>query len=84
MNQQEAELRQQRLEINQAEMIERIRRAVPEDGLLEAFSGVVLGRFSKPTERVYSVFKPSFCIIAQAVSRCVWQRKHSATIQGII
>ncbi|HEX6729951.1 MAG TPA: AraC family transcriptional regulator, partial [Pyrinomonadaceae bacterium] len=65
MNQQEAELKQQRLQINQAEMIERISRAVPEDGLLEAFAGVFLGRFSKPTERVYSVFKPSFCIIAQ-------------------
>ena len=43
----------------------RISRAVPEDGLLEAFPGVILGRFSKPTERVYSVFNPSFCIIAQ-------------------
>jgi len=50
MNQQEAELRQQRIQINQAEMIERISRAVPEDGLSEVFPGVVLGRFSKPTE----------------------------------
>lgn len=65
MSQQEAELKLQRIQINQAEMIERISRAVAEDGLLEAFPGVMLGRFSKPTERVYSVFKPSFCIIAQ-------------------
>jgi AraC-like DNA-binding protein len=65
MNQQEAELRQQRLQINRMEMIERISRSVPEDGLLEAFPGLTLGRFSRPTERVYSVFKPSFCIIAQ-------------------
>jgi len=65
MNQPEVELDRQRIQIDQAEMIGRIRRAVPEDGLLEAFPGVVLGRFSKPTERVYSVFKPSFCIIAQ-------------------
>lgn len=43
----------------------RISRAVPKDGLLEAFPGVILGRFSKPTERVYTVFNPSFCIIAQ-------------------
>ena len=43
----------------------RISRAVPKDGLLEALPGVILGRFSKPTERVYSVFNPSFCIIAQ-------------------
>lgn len=46
-------------------MIERISRAVPEDGLLEALPEVTLGRFSRPTERVYSLFKPSFCIIAQ-------------------
>jgi hypothetical protein len=46
-------------------MIERISRAAPEDGLLEALPGVVLGRFSRPTERVYSLFQPSFCIIAQ-------------------
>jgi len=65
MNHQEAELAKQRLEISQAEMVGRISRAVPEDGLLEAFPGVTLGRFSKPTERVYSLFKPSFCIIAQ-------------------
>jgi len=65
MNHQGAELKQPRIQINQAEMIGRISRAVPEDGLLEAFPGVILGRFSKPTERVYSVFKPSFCIIAQ-------------------
>src|SRR6266436_2525372 len=65
MNQREAELKHQRIKINKAEMVERISRAVSNDGLLEAFPGVVLGRFSKPTERVYSVFKPSFCIIAQ-------------------
>ncbi len=46
-------------------MMARMSRAVPEDGLLEALPGVILGRFSKPTERVYSVFSPSFCIIAQ-------------------
>jgi AraC-like DNA-binding protein len=65
MSYREAELIKQTMQINRAEMIARISRAVPKDGLLEAFPGVVLGRFSKPTERVYSVFKPSFCIIAQ-------------------
>ena len=65
MSKREAELIKQTMQINRAEMIERIRRAVPEDGLLEVFSGVILGRFSKPTGPVYSVFNPSFCIIAQ-------------------
>jgi AraC-like DNA-binding protein len=65
MNYQEEEFEQQRVQTSRAELIERMTRAVPEDGLSELFPGVVLGRFSKPTERVYSVFNPSFCIIAQ-------------------
>ena len=65
-------------------MIGRISRAVPEDGLLEAFPGVVLGRFSKPTERVYSVFKPSFCIIAQGSKQVLLEKKHSASIGGTL
>src|SRR5215207_8871930 len=65
MSQQDEKLEQHRLKTGRDELVRRMTRAVPEDGLLEAFPGVVLGRFSRPTERVYSVFKPSFCIIAQ-------------------
>ena len=65
MNHEETELERQRMQISRTELIKRMTRVVPEDGLLEVFSGVILGRFSKPTERVYSVFSPSFCIIAQ-------------------
>lgn len=62
----EAEFEQQRTRINRTELIKRMTRAVPEDGLLEPFPGIVLGRFSKPTEeQVYAMFKPSFCVIAQ-------------------
>jgi AraC-like DNA-binding protein len=66
MSNQEAEFEQQRIRINRAELIARMTRAVPEDGLLEPFPGIVLGRFSRPTEeQVYAMFKPSFCVIAQ-------------------
>jgi AraC-like DNA-binding protein len=65
MNYEEAELERQRMQISRTELIKRMTRAVPEDGLLEVFPRIILGRFSKPTERVYSVFTPSFCIIAQ-------------------
>src|SRR6476469_2671752 len=66
MNNQEVEFEQQRIRINRGELIARIIRAVPEDGLLEPFPGIVLGRFSRPTEeQVYAMFKPSFCVIAQ-------------------
>jgi AraC-like DNA-binding protein len=66
MSNQEAEFEQQRIQINRAELITRMTRAIPEDGLLEPFPGIVLGRFSRPTEeQVYAMFKPSFCVIAQ-------------------
>jgi AraC-like DNA-binding protein len=40
-------------------------RAIPEDGILEVFRGLFLGRSSQPTEKMHSVFKPAFCVIAQ-------------------
>lgn len=62
----EAEFEQQRIQINRAELIKRMTRTISEDGLLEPFPGIVLGRFSRPTEeQVYAMFKPSFCVIAQ-------------------
>src|SRR5215203_4911389 len=66
MSNEELEFERQRIQINRAELIKRMTRAVSEDGLLEPFPGIVLGRFSKPTEeQVYAMFKPSFCVIAQ-------------------
>ena len=65
MKKQEGKFETQRIQISRAELIERMSRAFSADGLLEVIPGIVLGRFSRPTERVYSVFKPSFCIIAQ-------------------
>ena len=65
MSHRESELKKQRMQISRQELAERMTRAIPEDGLLEVFPGVFLGRFSRPTDQVYSVFKPSFCVIAQ-------------------
>ena len=38
---------------------------LPEDGIMEPFPGIFIGRSSQLTERVHSVFKPAFCVIAQ-------------------
>ena len=65
MNHQESELKKKRLKIGREELAERMTNAIPDDGLLEIFPSIILGRFSRPTERVYSVFKPSFCVIAR-------------------
>lgn len=62
----EEDFARQKILNNRAELIKRMTRAAPQDGLFEQFPGIVLGRFSRPTEeQVYAVFKPSFCVIAQ-------------------
>lgn len=53
------------MQSNRDELVERVARAIPEDGILEVFYGLLLGRSSKPTEPLHSVFKPAFCVIAQ-------------------
>lgn len=54
-----------RMETNRAELVERIARAVPEDGSIEPFEGLHLFRISTPLGQVHSIIKPSFCVIAQ-------------------
>ena len=65
MSHQEAKREKQRLQSDREELVERMARAVPDDGILEVFPGLFLGRLSQPTEKVHSVFKPAFCVIAQ-------------------
>src|SRR5215208_3169580 len=65
MNHREAKREEQRMQSNRDELVERMARAIPEDGILEVFPGFFLGRSSKPTENAHSVFKPAFCVIAQ-------------------
>ncbi|HET6568471.1 MAG TPA: AraC family transcriptional regulator [Rhodothermales bacterium] len=50
---------------NRNELVERIARAVPEDGKVEPLKGLTLYRASSPTDLVHRVFDPSFCVIAQ-------------------
>jgi AraC-like DNA-binding protein len=47
------------------ELSEHIARAVPEDGAVEPLKGLQLFRSSNPTEPLYGVSRPSFCVIAQ-------------------
>ncbi|HEV7509314.1 MAG TPA: AraC family transcriptional regulator [Thermoanaerobaculia bacterium] len=47
------------------ELVERIARAIPEDGAVEPLKGLHLNRSSTPTEPLHGVTKPSFCVIAQ-------------------
>jgi AraC-like DNA-binding protein len=65
MNHREAKLEKQRMQSNREELVERMARAISEDGISEVFPCLCLGRSSRPTEKMHSVFKPAFCVIAQ-------------------
>lgn len=65
MNQREAKREKQRMQINREEIVERMARALPEDGSLEVFPGILISRSSKPTQSVNSVYQPAFCFVAQ-------------------
>lgn len=55
----------QRIETCQAELIERMSRAMPEDGILEIFPDILVIRSAQNIEHFHSVFTPAFCVIAQ-------------------
>src|SRR5215470_11550577 len=55
----------QHAQTNRAELVERIARAIPDDGRLEPLNGLYLFRASSPTEHLHSVYTPAFCVIAQ-------------------
>lgn len=61
----EQEREVQRLHAIRQELIDRIRQAVPNDGVVEPMTGLFLARVSMAGERVHSVTRPSFCVIAQ-------------------
>jgi AraC-like DNA-binding protein len=61
--QRERELR--RAEASREELVERIARAIRDDGAVEPLPGLHLTRVSSPREPVHGVSIPSFCVIAQ-------------------
>ncbi len=55
----------QREQANREELVERIARAIHEDGTVEPLKGLRLRHSSVPTETIFSVSDPAFCVIAQ-------------------
>jgi AraC-like DNA-binding protein len=64
-NHQQTEREAQRIQADRDELVERIARAIPENGVIQPLQGLHLGRLSTPSERIHSVLEPSFCVIAQ-------------------
>ena len=65
MNLQQEEREANRMQANRDELLERIARAVREDGSVEPLKGVRLHRSSSPTELNLNVSDPAFAVIAQ-------------------
>ena len=65
MNHTRAENEAHRAQASRDELVERIARAIREDGTVEPFGGLYLNRASSPTEPLHGVSKPAFCVIAQ-------------------
>jgi AraC-like DNA-binding protein len=65
INQHHLEREAQQMQANREELVERIARAMPEDGVIEPLRGLHLARLCTPLEKVHSVQEPSLCVIAQ-------------------
>lgn len=65
MTPQQATHESYRAQANRDELVERIARAIREDGTIEPLKGLHLNRASSPKEPLHSVYDPVFCVIAQ-------------------
>jgi AraC-like DNA-binding protein len=65
MNHQQATRETVLLQANREELVERIARAMRQDGTVQPLPGLHLYRHSVPMEQVYSVVEPSLCVVAQ-------------------
>ncbi len=62
---QQAEREAELIQAHREELVERIGRAVREDGTVQTLKGLYLSRSSLPLKPLHSVLKPSVCVIAQ-------------------
>ena len=60
-----------RMTADRDELADRIGRAIPREGTVEVQPGLHFRRATRPTERLYSFSKPSFCVIAQGSKELV-------------
>ena len=64
-NRWQSEREAQRVQASRAELVERLARAIRDDGTAELLAGLRLRRASSPTGLGHGVSFPSFCVIAQ-------------------
>jgi AraC-like DNA-binding protein len=66
----------ERIQINRKELVERISRAVPQDGVVQGLEGVFLARSSAPLGMIHGVIRPCFCVIAQGSKEFLLGESH--------
>ena len=64
-NRRQSEREVDRAQANREELVERLARAIRDDGTAEPLAELMLRRASSPTELGHGVSYPSFCVIAQ-------------------
>src|SRR3954469_6134231 len=67
MDHQQLDGQVQRVQASRDVLVERLARAIGEDGTIEPLNGLYLQRSSSTTGLIYGVSKPSFCVIAQGI-----------------
>src|SRR5436305_2004422 len=65
MNHRQAEREAVLMQAHREELVERIARALRQDGTVQPLQGLYLYRHSFPLEQAYSVVEPSLCMVAQ-------------------
>ena len=65
MNPTEAKRDARWVQSNREELLERMARALPEDGWIEAFEGLFLACVATRMEAPLTLFQPAFCFVAQ-------------------
>ncbi|RYX86127.1 AraC family transcriptional regulator [bacterium] len=65
MNRQQSELELQQEQCQREELVERLTKALPSEGMNQPLPGLRLSHSCKTMEPVYGVSEPTFCVIAQ-------------------
>jgi AraC-like DNA-binding protein len=65
MNRREVKRNEKWVQSNRQELLERMARALPEDGAREALDGLFLARLTKPMESTLALYQPAFCFVVQ-------------------
>jgi AraC-type transcriptional regulator N-terminus len=79
VDQLQIDLEAQRMQTCREELVERIMRTIPEDGVAEPLPGLHLARASIPLKQVHGAMAPSFCVIAQGSKEILFGDSRSDT-----